>query len=617
MKLVPGTLLAVALVAAPAAMAGDATRISWATATPGGGFQLFGEAIAGVINAADEGLDVEPVATRGSRENLRLLEAGEVDVAQVEGNAARIALDGIGRPAANLRVLSVMYPNPGMFVVRGDSGYGSIEDLQGQPVAFGTKASGLRILANDVLDGLGLEPDRDFRQIILDKAADGPRLVLDGDAAALWGAGIGWPGFVEVADGPSGGRFIPPGQDQIDKILEKHPHLQKMTVPAGTYTGQAEDIESVGLWSLVLVRPDLDDESVYRLARAIHLGQDALSSRLPQGRYTRAENTVKYVPPDRLHPGAARYYEEAGLLPASDRLVRITPLGSHDGDFCRYDRALVLQDPDGTRLLYDAGRTVAGPEDPRLGNIDVVLVSHMHGDHVGDRHIPEVNAGECAAPDMSVAAVPDTSSVRIALEKDATMITGSEMPKFFATRLEALGGSAGQSQLVRFGGSRSVNGVTVTTVPAVHSNGIAGAMIGGELGALLDASGLTAYAGPPTGYVLTFSNGLRVYLSGDTGITAEQETVVRDHYGVQLAVINIGDTFTTGPGEAAWVVNELIKPAAVIASHANEQATRDGRLIAGTRTDEFVQAAEMPVHIPLSGKTMAFDGEGRCQSGCD
>ena len=617
MKLVPGTLLAVALVAAPAAMAGDATRISWATATPGGGFQLFGEAIAGVINAADEGLDVEPVATRGSRENLRLLEAGEVDVAQVEGNAARIALDGIGRPAANLRVLSVMYPNPGMFVVRGDSGYGSIEDLQGQPVAFGTKASGLRILANDVLDGLGLEPDRDFRQIILDKAADGPRLVLDGDAAALWGAGIGWPGFVEVADGPSGGRFIPPGQDQIDKILEKHPHLQKMTVPAGTYTGQAEDIESVGLWSLVLVRPDLDDESVYRLARAIHLGQDALSSRLPQGRYTRAENTVKYVPRDRLHPGAARYYEETGLLAASDDLVRITPLGSHDGEFCRYDRALVLQDPDGTRLLYDAGRTVAGPEDPRLGNIDVVLVSHMHGDHVGDRHIPEVNAGECAAPDMSVAAVPDTSSVRIALEKDATMITGSEMPKFFATRLEALGGSAGQSQLVRFGGSRSVNGVTVTTVPAVHSNGIAGAMIGGELGALLEASGLTAYAGPPTGYVLTFSNGLRVYLSGDTGITAEQETVVRDHYGVQLAVINIGDTFTTGPGEAAWVVNELIKPAAVIASHANEQATRDGRLIAGTRTEEFVRAAEMPVHIPLSGKTMAFDGEGRCQSGCD
>jgi L-ascorbate metabolism protein UlaG (beta-lactamase superfamily) len=389
-----------------------------------------------------------------------------------------------------------------------------------------------------------------------------------------------------------------------------------MTVPAGTYSGQTEDIHSVGLWSLILVRPDLDDELAYRLAGAIHQGHDALTSRLPQGRYTQALNTVKFVPADRLHPGAAKYYKEIGLLPASDDVVKITPLGSHDGDFCRYDRALILEDPDGTRLLYDAGRTVAGPDDPRLGDIDVVLVSHMHGDHVGDRHIPAVNAGDCAAPDFSVGAVPNTNSVNIALATGATIVTGSEMPKFFAAKLEASGGSAKQSQLVRFGASRGINGVTLTTVPAAHSNGIAGTMIGGELGTLLNETGLTAYAGPPTGYVLTFSNGLKVYLSGDTGITAEQETVVRGHYGVQLAVMNIGDTFTTGPKEAAYVVNDLVKPKAVIASHANEQATRNGKLLAGTRTEQFMQAAEMPVHVPLSGKTMAFDRHGKCQSGC-
>ena len=158
--------------------------------------------------------------------------------------------------------------------------------------------------------------------------------------------------------------------------------------------------------------------------------------------------------------------------------------------------------------------------------------------------------------------------------------------------------------------------MTLTTVPAVHSNGIAGAMIGGELGALLDQTGLTAYAGPPTGYVVTFSNGLKVYLSGDTGITAEQQTVVKDHYAAQLAVMNIGDTFTTGPVEAAYVVNELIEPTSVIASHANEQATENGKLLAGTRTETFVQASEMPLHIPSSGKTMHFHGQGRCQSGC-
>ena len=55
--------------------------------------------------------------------------------------------------------------------------------------------------------------------------------------------------------------------------------------------------------------------------------------------------------------------------------VKITPLGSHDGEFCPFDRALVFEDPDGTRILYDAGRTVRGPEDPRLGKIDAVLLT--------------------------------------------------------------------------------------------------------------------------------------------------------------------------------------------------------------------------------------------------
>ena len=302
--------------------------------------------------------------------------------------------------------------------------------------------------------------------------------------------------------------------------------------------------------------------------------------------------------------------------PAFSKNVKITPLGSHEGEFCRFDRALILEDPDGTRLLYDAGRTVAGAADLRLGEIDVVLVSHMHGDHVGDRHIKRVNAGACGKPEVSEVVTPNTNSVNIALAKKATIITGSEMPKFFASKLKALGGDPADSQLVRFGGSRKVGGVTITTVPAVHSNGIAGTMVGGELGHMLDASGLTAYAGPPTGYVLTFSNGLVVYLSGDTGITAEQDSVVRGHYGAKLVVINIGDTFTTGPREAAYVVNELVRPTAVIASHANEAATKDGKVIAGTRTDTFIKATRAPVYLPLSGRTMEFDRNGQCVDGC-
>ena len=296
--------------------------------------------------------------------------------------------------------------------------------------------------------------------------------------------------------------------------------------------------------------------------------------------------------------------------------VKVTPLGSMDGEFCQLDRALVFEDPDGTRLLYDPGRTVAGPDDPRLGDIDAVLVSHMHGDHVGDRHIVEPGKGKCEETEFPTTVLPHTNTVRIALAKEAQIITGSEMPRFFAAKLGELGGDPKKSQLVRFGASRSVGGVSITTVPAVHSNGISGAMIGGDLGEMLNAAGLTAYAGPPTGYVLTFSNGLAVYLSGDTGITAEQDTVVRQHYGARLAVMNIGDTFTTGPKEAAWVVNNLVKPASVIASHANQPSTEGGKVKPGTRVEMFSQLTKVPVHVPLSGRTMSFNSKGTCVSGC-
>jgi len=304
------------------------------------------------------------------------------------------------------------------------------------------------------------------------------------------------------------------------------------------------------------------------------------------------------------------------VSPAMAADVKVTPLGGKDGEFCRLDRAMVFEDPNGTRILYDAGMTVAGPADPRLGKIDVILVSHMHGDHVGARHNKAPNTGACGKPDLSVAAVPNTNTVNIALAKKAKIVTGSEMPPFFAGKLKALGGNPKNSMLARFGATKVVGGVKISTVPASHSNGLSPAYIGGDLGKAMKAAGIGGYVGPPTGFILQFTNGLVAYLSGDTGMTAEQDQVVRGYYKARLAVMNIGDTYTTGPAEAAYVVNELIKPASVIASHANEAATKGGRVQPGTRTALFRDSAKMPVHIPLSGRTMSFNGGGACVSGC-
>ncbi|MEQ1686651.1 MAG: MBL fold metallo-hydrolase [Burkholderiaceae bacterium] len=257
--------------------------------------------------------------------------------------------------------------------------------------------------------------------------------------------------------------------------------------------------------------------------------------------------------------------------------MKVTPLGGIDGEFCPQDRALIFEDPNGTRILYDPGRTVAGAADPRLGKIDLILISHMHGDHVGNAHNKEPNSGACDKPDMSVSAMPNSSAVNIALAKKSKIVSGSEMPPFFAAKLKANGG---------------------------------------DLGKAMKDAGIAGDVGLATGFVLRFSNGLVAYLSGDTGITADQDLVVRQHYNAKLAVMNIGDGFTTGPAEASFVINELVKPASVIASHANEVGTVGGKVRPGSKTEAFIRAVKAPVHVPLSGKTMEFDAAGKCTAGC-
>jgi L-ascorbate metabolism protein UlaG (beta-lactamase superfamily) len=301
---------------------------------------------------------------------------------------------------------------------------------------------------------------------------------------------------------------------------------------------------------------------------------------------------------------------------AAAQNVKVTPLGSHDGEFCPLDRALIFEDPDGTRILYDAGRTVRGPDDERLGKIDAVLLSHVHGDHLGDLIQPSANAGECGKPDFSVKATPNSNTVNIAAGKKATLIVGGEMPSFFQVKMKDAGGDPKLVRLLRYGAHTMVGKVGIASVPAVHSNGLPSSFLSKDYAELLAASGLTAYVGPPGGYVLQFSNGLVAYLSGDTGITAEQDLVVRRHYKASLAVMNIGDVFTTGPKEAAYVINELVKPKSVIASHANELATKGGKLLPNTKTATFRNATKVPVHLPLSGRTMEFDGGGKCVAGC-
>src|SRR5688572_10721481 len=269
-------------------------RLSLGTATPGGGFPVYGDAFAAAVHAADSTINIEPRNTKGSAENVPLLEQGKLDLALVQGEAAYEALAGINRAKpTNIKIVWAMYSSPGMFVVRADSPYRKIEDLKGTPVAWGAKGSGLVLLAAYTLEPLGFDRDRDFKPIYLERAADGPAMVLDGRAAALWGGGIGWPGFTTMAKSPGGARFIAPSDKDIDRILAHHKFLKMVSVPAGSYPGQAQDIPSVGSWSFVFARADLPQDDAYRLARALHKAEADIAKRLLQARESTGANKAR------------------------------------------------------------------------------------------------------------------------------------------------------------------------------------------------------------------------------------------------------------------------------------------------------------------------------------
>lgn len=320
--------------------------------------------------------------------------------------------------------------------------------------------------------------------------------------------------------------------------------------------------------------------------------------------------------------------------------VKITPLGSHAGELCQNDRALLFEDPTGVRILYDAARTITGGTDPRLGDVHVVLLSHAHGDHIGDTKAAELNAGTCANPG-TVSAAPNSNTAEIAAAKNSAVVVSNDMAAFLSKKIQNIRGVATPgcptAGLLRettvptpspcvanlqLGGKRTiksagaVNGVQIALVQADHSNNIPRSLLTDPEKTNLAADNLTAYVGHANGYVVTFTNGLKAYLSGDTAVMGDMKTIISGFYKVNLAVMNMG-AFAMQSEEAAFAVNEFIKPNAVIPSHVNEAATTEGKVINGTKTKQFIDLIKSrSVHLPLSGKMMEFNGDAKCIAGC-
>jgi L-ascorbate metabolism protein UlaG (beta-lactamase superfamily) len=341
---------------------------------------------------------------------------------------------------------------------------------------------------------------------------------------------------------------------------------------------------------------------------------------------------------------------------AAGQNVKVTPLGQRTGEFCAQDRAILFEDPTGVRLLYDPGNTVAGGTDDRLGDVHVILISHAHVDHLGSAKLnQDPNSGSSSCSSAATMPAPNSNTAEIAAAKRSAVLAGGPLATVISRLITTVVGSATAAcpasgltneftvpltaactAGVGLGAKRTVRhvsaaqGVQISAVAAEHPNDLSSAFLTDPERTDLSSNGLGAYVGLANGFVVTFTNGLRVYLSGDTGLTSDMSTIVRGYFGAQLAVINIGDIFTTGPDEAAFAITELIRPASVIPSHVNEAATQGGAAV-GPKTARFLdlvargsipedsrsrRSHPISVFLPLSGGTMEFSASGRCEVGC-
>jgi TRAP transporter TAXI family solute receptor len=256
-------------------------------------------------------------ATQGSEDNAREVGNGHLDAGIIQADVASLAYNGKGSFAGNkrqesLRALASLYPETLQIVVRRDSKITSLAGLKGKRVSLDTPASGTQPLARAVLGHAGIKI-ADIKPVYVD-ISTATDLMRNGKIdALLYVGGAPSPAIAQLAD-MLDLRLLPVPETVIARVTKAEDYYSAATLPAETYKG-VEEIVTLSVRSLFVVNEKLSDDLAYNLLRALwHKSARAMfSGGHPQGKMIRLENALDGITIP-LHPGATRYYAEAGLL---------------------------------------------------------------------------------------------------------------------------------------------------------------------------------------------------------------------------------------------------------------------------------------------------------------
>ncbi|GAX91231.1 TAXI family TRAP transporter solute-binding subunit [Effusibacillus lacus] len=289
-------------------------QMTIATGGTAGTYYPLGGGIAQILkNKAN--INANAQTTGASVENMRLLKDGSVDIAFTQGDIAEYAAKGTmmfekGGAIKNFKALAALYPETIQLVVPANSPIKTIADLKGKKVSVGAPGSGTEANAQQILEVYGLKfEDLKVQRLSFAESTSG---LKDGTLdAAFVTAGTPTSAVSELG-ATKGVRILEVDADHAKKLIDKYPYYAVQKIPGKTYTGQDTDVNTVAVQSMLVVRADLDEKTVYDVTKAIFENLDQLGNVHAKGKEVKLEKALSGVSIE-VHPGAAKYYSEKGV----------------------------------------------------------------------------------------------------------------------------------------------------------------------------------------------------------------------------------------------------------------------------------------------------------------
>lgn len=310
-------VLALAAVIAMPAMAQEKVNISIATGGTGGVYYPLGGGLANVLSKFVPGMSATAEVTGGSVDNLKLIGTGKPYVAFAMTDATLDAYRGEDKfkgQKVPARTLMILYPNRMHVVSVEGTGVNNMKDLKGKRVSTGSPGSATEVMAFRVIEGAGLDKDKDMRRERLGVAESVNALKDKKIDAFFWVGGLPTAAVTDLAATPGIKIKMIDHADTVAPMNKKYGNLYvEDTIPRATYSGMQADNKQATVMNILIAHENMSDQTAYNIVKTIFDKRTDLIAVHKEAENFKLESQKASASPIPFHPGAIKYFAEKGV----------------------------------------------------------------------------------------------------------------------------------------------------------------------------------------------------------------------------------------------------------------------------------------------------------------